>query len=192
MASKQVIDRQKSAEAVAAVGEAQAEDIGKGLRALLQPHLLPGETMPDTVLLTRLLGRALVHRKDTLIAADQANEAELVQDAEARAGRDERSAVLYQRMTALRPALSGLYGSDVAAAMMPGTTPQDPVALSRYAVEVSSALVASNLPGRTPAHPCHRRRDRRAPHRPRSAAHGRCSREARDRGQPRCQTPQSQ
>ena len=46
MSSKQITDREKSARAVVAVGETQAEAAGVALGKLLLPHLAKGETLP--------------------------------------------------------------------------------------------------------------------------------------------------
>lgn len=146
MPSKQVIDRQKSAEAVIAVGEIHAAAVAPALAAELQPHLGEGETLPDLGLLMRLMARMLQATRTDLVTADEAHEAELADDIPARQDRDTRAQTLFSRMVELREVLQGLYGADLVRAVMPAPTPSDPVVLSRFAGEVLTALAAAQLP----------------------------------------------
>lgn len=146
MASKQVTDRQKSAESVIAIGETQASAMGAALTAQLQPHVRDGETLPDMGLLAQLLARTLSRRRDELVAADQAHETELADDAPARQERDTKTQSLFGRLVELRELLQGLFGAELVQAVMPTHTPADPVVLSRFAGEVIAALSATAFP----------------------------------------------
>ena len=146
MPSKQVTDRQKSAEAVIAVGETHADAVAPALAAQLQPHLGEDETLPDLGLLMRLLARALQSSRTALVTADQTHEAELADDVPARQDRDARAQTLFSRMVELREVLQGLYGADVVRTIMAAPTPTDPVVLSRFAGEVLTTLAAAQLP----------------------------------------------
>lgn len=146
MASKLVTDRQKNAEAVVAVGEIQADAVGKVLGEQHQAYLREGETMPDCALLMRLMVRGLQAHRAELVAADEAHESELADDAPARQARDAKVQTLFGRMVELREVLQGLYGAEAARAIMPYQTPTDPVVLSRFAGEVIAALGAVALP----------------------------------------------
>jgi hypothetical protein len=146
MPSKLVTDRQKGADAVIAAIEANAGAVGAALRDLLMPHLKKGEDVPDATLLLQLLSRALEAEKAAMIAADEAHEAELGDDEPARRARDEAHTALYDEIVELREILIGMYGADIAAKIIPGETPQDPVVLSRFAKTVEKNLGDIKLP----------------------------------------------
>ena len=76
MSSKQITDREKSAGAVVAVGETQAEAAGGALGKLLIPHLAKGEALPNMALVMILVSRALDTSKARMVEADAAHEAE--------------------------------------------------------------------------------------------------------------------
>lgn len=146
MSSKQVTDRQKSADSVIAVAEANAERIADGLAALLQPHLENGEALPAAGLLVALLARALEAGKTAMVAKDSRHEAELADDPEIRAARDAAQAALYTGIVDLREMLVGVYGNAAAAKIIAGPTPEDPVVLERFAAEIAERLQSVKLP----------------------------------------------
>ena len=146
MASKQVTDREKSARAVVAVGETQAEASGVALGELLKPHLAKGEALPDMALVMTLVSRALDARKAVMVKADAAHEAELGDDEPVRRARDEAAQALSEKVVELREVLTGLYGSATASAVLTGPTPVDPVVLSRFAGEAATQLARVKLP----------------------------------------------
>lgn len=146
MAAKQVTDREKSANAVIAVGETQAEATGVALGKLFKPHLAKGEEMPDIGLVMRLVARALAASKGKMVAADAAHEAELGDDEPIRRARDEAAGALSDKLVELREVITGVYGAAAATTVFPGPAPQDPVVLSRFAGEVVTELGRVKLP----------------------------------------------
>lgn len=147
MASKAVTDRQKNAQTVLAAASTHTEDIAKGLGELLSPQLERGEKLPDFSLLVTLLGRTLKTATTELVAADSAHEAELRDDAEPRAARDEVADMLRTELIDLRATVLGLYGqAGLKALALLGETPRDPVVLGRFAQDVLSMLPKATLP----------------------------------------------
>ncbi|HZF53798.1 MAG TPA: hypothetical protein VE093_34375 [Polyangiaceae bacterium] len=147
MPSKQVVDRQKSAQAVIAAGETNASLIAAELEKLLTPHLRKTEKIPDVDLLIDLVARYLGTSTDAMIAADEKNLLELAGDDAARNDRDEAAAALYAAVGDLREWVTALFGTAALRALgFSGPTPQEPVALSRFAGEVISALTSPKLP----------------------------------------------
>lgn len=146
MSSKQVTDRQKSATAVVAAAETNADSVGQALTAILQPHLQPGESMPDVALFMRLVARALDASKTAMVKADEAHDAELADDLPIRKARDDAQAALTDKVVELREVIVGLYGTPAANTIFKGAAPQDPVVLSRFASDVATALGDVPLP----------------------------------------------
>ncbi len=146
MPSKQVIDREKSAGAVVAVGETQADAAGAALGKVLKPHLEKGEALPDFSLVVKLVARAIDSAKGQMVDADAAHEAELGDDEPVRKARDAAAEELSDKIVELREVLTGAYGAATASAVFSGPTPQDPVVLSRFAGEVATALGRVKLP----------------------------------------------
>ncbi|MCK6586215.1 MAG: hypothetical protein L6Q76_01385 [Polyangiaceae bacterium] len=147
MPSKLVVDRQKSAQAVIAAGETNASLIADELQKLLAPHLRKSEQIPDIDLLIDLVARYLATSTDSMIAADEKNLRELADDEAARNARDEAAAALYASVGDLREWLTALYGTAALRTLgFSGPTPQEPVALSRYAGEIIAALTGVKLP----------------------------------------------
>lgn len=147
MPSKQVIDRQKSANAVIAAGETHAERVAADLDALLSPYLQRGEKMPDLALFTRLITRSLADVRDRMVAADEAHLGELADDGPPREARDDVATELYSELTELREWLTGLYGAAALKRLgFSEATPRDPVHLERFAGEVACALGGKDLP----------------------------------------------
>jgi hypothetical protein len=147
MPSKLVVDRQKSAQAVIAAGETNASLIADELKKLLDPHLRKSEKLPDIDLLIDLVARYLGTSTDAMIAADEKNLLELADDDAIRDARDEAAAALYSTLGDLREWVTALFGTAALRALgFSGPTPQEPVALSRFAGEVVSALSSTKLP----------------------------------------------
>ncbi|MFO0579619.1 MAG: hypothetical protein U1A78_36940 [Polyangia bacterium] len=147
MPSKQVVDRQKEAQAVLAAGTTHATEIVKGLTGLLQPELGRGEKLPDLSLLLQLMTRTLATAEQEMVAADEAYQHELLDDAAPRQARDDAAEALRQRLIDLRDTLRGLYGEPlVQAAGFTSQTPLDPMLLSRFAGQISEALRKVTLP----------------------------------------------
>lgn len=146
MSSKQVTDRQKSADAVVAIGLSQADPIAAELAPLLTPLLEPGETLPDLALSTRLFARLLAQGKTKMIQADHTHSMELGDDPPVRLAREQAAEALSESLVNLREVLSGMYGPSLVAQVMKSSTPRDPVVLKRFAEEVIEALSAITLP----------------------------------------------
>jgi hypothetical protein len=146
MVSRQVTHREKSALAVVAVGETQAEAAGAALGSVLKPHLAKGEALPNLALVMTLVSRALGAAKTQMVEADTAHEAELGDDEPIRRTRDEAAQALSDKLVELREVLTGVYGAATASAVFAGPTPEDPVVLSRFAGEVAIQLARVKLP----------------------------------------------
>lgn len=146
MASKQVTDRQKSADAVIAVGLSLAPDIGSTVTLSHTPWLQPGETMPDLALFTLLLCRSLGAAKMAMIQADQAHVTELSDDPAFREARDQATHALSSFLVETREVFMGVFGSKATSTYFKGITPRDPVVLSRFAEEVADNLSKNPLP----------------------------------------------
>lgn len=147
MPSKQVVDRQKEAQAVIAAGTTHAATLVEGLTALLSPMLQRGEKLPDLELLLKLALRVLDESQSALVEADEAHQRELLDDAEPRDARDEAAAGLRDRLISLRDTLASLYGESILRKSgFTSPTPEEPVLLSRFAGQVSGALQELTLP----------------------------------------------
>jgi hypothetical protein len=147
MASKLVLDRQRSSERVAAVANTQAGIIADALTVALKPHLAKGEKLPDFALLAALFGRRLEVLTTTMVAADAAHETELADDAAPREARDAGVAALYEHLVDLRTTVTGVYGAKAAEDLrLTGKTPRDPLLLSRFAEAVEGACKTAKLP----------------------------------------------
>lgn len=146
MPSKQITDREKSASAVVAVAETQANAVHAALGKLFKPHLHKGESLPDVSLLVLLVSRSLDAGKRRMVDADAAHDAELGDDDGYREARDAAAVDLSDKLVELRETLTGLYGAAAANTVFSGPTPQDPVVLSRFARDVAAALGRVKLP----------------------------------------------
>ncbi len=111
MTSKLVTDREKSARAVEAAAETHAAQIAAGFQRELSSHLRAGETLPDTGLLARLIGRKIAADNAALVAADRAHEKELSDDAGPREDRDAAAAKVRSVLVDLRAAIESAYGA---------------------------------------------------------------------------------
>lgn len=111
MTSKLVTDREKSARAVEAAAETHAAQIAAGFQRELSIHLRAGETLPDTGLLARLIGRKIAADNAALVAADRAHEKELSDDAGPREDRDAAAVKVRSVLVDLRAAIESAYGA---------------------------------------------------------------------------------
>ena len=146
MSSKQVVDRQRSADSVIAAGETNADSIQEALAARARAYLKKGEEAPDFAALVRLSCAMLGAAKASMVEKDEAHAAELGDDAPVREERDEARTALYDELVTLREVLIGAYGGPVASKVFAGSTPEDPVVLTRYAGEVADRLQKVKLP----------------------------------------------
>ncbi len=122
MASKQVTDRQKGADAVLTIFDAQGGTLADASGRLL------GEVQTIQATLN-LLQSSLKASRDAMVQADTAHEGELADDTSARDARDEIAAQLNEKVVELRSVLTGMYSAATARAVIVGATPRDPVAL---------------------------------------------------------------
>lgn len=146
MASKQVIDRQKSADSVVAVGETHALSIREKLAERAKAHLKKAESAPDYARVVTLACAELSAARDRLVKLDEAYEAELADDPAARAHRDTAAGALSASLVELREILTGAFGAATASAVLPGPTPADPATLARFAGETAKNLRSTKLP----------------------------------------------
>lgn len=147
MRTKQVVDRQKEAQAVIAAGRTHATELVTLLSERQGPLLKRGEKLPDYGLQIELLMRQLEQSTAHLVQTDDAYQRELLDDEGPRRERDEATEGLAVYLIELREVLTGLYGAQV---LLPAgfsqQTPRDSVLLSRFASQVQSALGAVTLP----------------------------------------------
>lgn len=146
MASKQVVDRQRSADSVIAAGETNADLIQAALAEQAKAHLKKGETPPDFAAVVTLSCAMLGAAKARMVDKDEAHQAELGDDAFVREAREEARQALYDQIVTLREMVAGGYGGAVASKILIGATPEDPVMLTRYAGEVADNLEKAKLP----------------------------------------------
>lgn len=140
MASKQVVDRQRSADSVIAAGETNTDTIQEALAERAKPFLKEGEQPPDFAALVSLACAMLGAAKARMVERDEAHQAELGDDAPVREARDAARAALYDELVTLREMLVGAHGGSVANKVFAGATPEDALVLTRYAGEVADKL----------------------------------------------------
>ncbi len=146
MPSKLVTDREKSARAVAAAAETHAAEIAARVSLELEPHLGPGEALPDSGLLVRLIGRKILADNAALVARDREHEKELADDAGPREARDDAASKVRSALVDLRGAVESTYGA-------PGLTllglsdaiPVDPTVIAATASSVVKALKDADI-----------------------------------------------
>lgn len=141
MASKMVTDRQKGADAVAAIAAAQGATLSQSIRSVLA-----AADSTHLVQFVSQLTTTLSESRDKMVIADANHERELADDPAARDERDRAVAELTAKLVEVRELLTGLYGSTTARQVLPQATPQDPVVLARFAAEVSAQLGKVTLP----------------------------------------------
>ena len=141
MPSKMVLDHDNGARSASEAADTYAEQIAEALALRLRPLLRSDEALPDLALCVRLFGRLVVEDAKALVAADDANEAELADDPPVRAARDAAVDQLYPILVDLRDALSPGYGpAGLAAMQLSEPATKEPKALARLAGAVASAL----------------------------------------------------
>lgn len=147
MPSKMVLDREKSTRSVVAAGEANADEIGAQMAAVLSPHLKKDEKMPDCALLVRLLDRALDGATGHMVTSNEAHEAEQRDDDPPRLGRDEGAVTVNTFLGNTRDAATSIYGAATAMALgIPSELPRDPNMILRLGRTVHGAIPDVKLP----------------------------------------------
>lgn len=126
--------------------ETNAERLDEKLKALLKPHLRPGEKMPDFGLGLTLMGRLLAAQGSELAAADDANEAEKLDDPALLRALEDANEALYKTLTRAREMLAGAFTAKALASLgFRGDTPRAPDTLVRFATNVLAALDTHTL-----------------------------------------------
>jgi hypothetical protein len=126
--------------------ETNAERLDEKLKALLKPHLRSGEKMPDFALGLTLMGRLLAAEGSELAAADDANEAEKLDDPALLRALEDANESLYKATTRAREMLAGAFTSKALASLgFKGDTPRSPDTLVRFATNVLAALDSHTL-----------------------------------------------
>lgn len=147
MRIKQVVDRQKEAQAVVASGRTHQAELGVKLTERLTPFLKRGEKLPDFGFVAELLSRELEQASAQLVQADDSYQRELLDDSAPRRERDEATASLIESVVELREVLTGVYGTTVLEpAGLTQVTPRESVQLSRYVAQILTALPKVTLP----------------------------------------------
>jgi hypothetical protein len=141
MASKMVLDRQRSASKVVQAAETQSKRASEALRPLLVSALGDEAEKVDAALLVRAMGVLVRDAAARLLAADEAHEAELADDPAPRSARDAAAAEVYAVLTDLRTSARAALGDAAAAELgFSGVTPQDPLTVALLAKTVLARL----------------------------------------------------
>ena len=130
MLSKTVTDRVRANGSVLAALQHLAPMLENQGAALFAPHLKKGETLPDLAFLATLLQRVLQSQGAAMEKADSDHNDELADDLEPRERRDEAVRDLYSSLVDLKQGTGALFGESwVSRLKLPGTLPQEPVAI---------------------------------------------------------------
>jgi hypothetical protein len=141
MPSKMVTDRKKSADIVIAAARSHGEAVQHAAHQTLRLVLKKDEATPDFTTMTEYLARSLERVTETMIAADDAHEAELRDDAAPRGQRDASAAALIEAIGEMREIGVGLLGSKAMGSLgLDAPCPRDPAALARFAAQISVTL----------------------------------------------------
>ena len=147
MISKMVTDRVRGSDSVREALTNLGPEVASKAEALFAPHVRKGEVMPDLGLLASLMERLLGARSEAMEKADSAHDAELADDAEPRAERDDAAAATYAALVDVKQSTVTLFGERwVGKLKLPTQIPQDPSALSRLAPDVIKAIQEAKLP----------------------------------------------
>ncbi|UJR79029.1 hypothetical protein [Sandaracinus amylolyticus] len=141
MASKQVIDRERSSRTVVATLERYAPEAGQGVRAASSELLGRREVMPDIELVIRIAARALERSTSELIDADRAHDREINGDSHAREERDRAHRAVYELVISVRGLVQASFG-DVALKTLGlwDPSPPDPQGTLTYARNLADVL----------------------------------------------------
>ena len=142
MATQGLIDRQRVGRDILHATLTHAREVGERLNQSLQFTVEEGETLPDFITFQHQLARLLESRLNGLEEADNAHLQELDDDTQPRARRDQAVDALYAKLIEARELVKGLFGTNLANALMgiDGPTPQDPLRLHTEAREVLERL----------------------------------------------------
>jgi hypothetical protein len=142
MPSKLVTDREKSSLLVEKAAAVHAEAVAAALDVLFAPALQPGEQPPDFRHLLNLAGRTIAEARQRMVAADDAQLAELADDREPRRRRNEAARHLHEVLLGVRKAFDSLYAPLTAVEVLglDHDIAVDPVRMRRQAVTVLERL----------------------------------------------------
>lgn len=141
LVGKQVTDRQGAAELVASAAETHAARIADGFQATFADCLSGKEKMPDIALLVALFARKLRRTNAELVAASDALDKELADDAAPRAARDEAAAALTAEVVDIRAVVESTFGMATLKSLgLDGKTEVEPKAILAQARKLSAAL----------------------------------------------------
>jgi hypothetical protein len=142
MSSKATTLRQKSATKVIASGRTHKDRIGESMA-----ERYGQDAGSAAVLLVTSVTDDLEAKTGEMVRCDDAHEAELRDDPEARVQRDEASGALHDRLVDTREQLSAVCGADYTAKLgFSGSTPDDPVEVSRLGKTVVENLAKVKAP----------------------------------------------
>ncbi len=135
MASKMVLDRNRSALLVMQAAETHGPAVGEKLKAVL------GDAAPDAAATIRALGDVIRRDAAAMVAADEAHEAELADDAAPRAARDAAFETVSSLLGEVRATTAVAYGEAAVAELgFAGKTLREPMALVALAGTVVERL----------------------------------------------------
>lgn len=141
MPSRMVVLRERSARLVTHSARTHANEVAGILTRQLEPHLEPGEQMPDIKLLLTLLARYLDGSMAELNAAEAEHKTETREDAEAREMREEANDSLYGAVSGLRSGAELVFGPPANKDLgFSGSTPRDPTTLLEFARRVAPRI----------------------------------------------------
>jgi hypothetical protein len=141
-----VVDRQKRAEFMCALADAQHDPAGKELATRLGTHQPRGVRIDWSGVLQTLAATVRASLA-ALLEADAAHQRELSDDEEPRTARDEAAHALYDALVAFRDGVTAVYGAPFARQLgFSGTTPADPTALEQLAGQVLGKLDTVRTP----------------------------------------------
>ncbi len=147
MATLRVVRGAKLAGITAQSARSWAAPVSKKLEKVLEPFLEPGETLPDVLLLQKLIGRLLASRKEDLQESDQQNLSAVSQTRILRMRRDEVAKELREVLRAARFYFEHKNGRGEGARLGIGNglSYMSPVNLARTGVYIATQLEADRL-----------------------------------------------
>ena len=147
MPSKMVTDRQKTALALLAETQREAEAIAGAAGEKLASTRGEGATSVDVQNLLLLMGRHVVHLADRMVRVDESNFDGARGDGSLRRRRDEVAAELGSRLVTVRRAVDATFGAKASleALGLEGRIGRDPVVLHRKAERAIRRLADGSL-----------------------------------------------
>ena len=148
MASKTIIDREKTAEHLQGALQVHGPEAAAELARALEPEAAGDLEVPDMEAFQVLLQRRLATSRRRLVAADEAHLEDLRRLKTLRRSRDAAVRELRRLLASLRQGVDAFYGpgASAGALLLEGPTPRDPVALSRTAARVADHLEEAPIP----------------------------------------------